>query len=133
MSSWPSLISTILVAYNFDSNWPCRFLHPGCFWFCIYIRNYTFPSYTFLRDVLIAVAQLSINGTNVTSVTDRTNEPQYHVKEDEGSITFCLRLESFPEEKDSLTIIYSTTEGTACKSTCGYVCQIWYDFSAISI
>ena len=54
-------------------------------------------------------------------MTDRANEPQYHVKEDEGSITLCIRLESFPEEKDNLTINCSTTEGTACKSTCGYV------------
>ena len=71
--------------------------------------------------VLIAVVQLSINGTNVTSVTKRTYEPQYHVKENEGSITLCIRLESFPEEKDNLMITCSTTEGTACKSTCHYV------------
>ena len=85
------------------------------------IYNYTFPRYTFLHVVLIAVVQLSINGTNVASATNRTNEPQYHVKEDEGSITLCIRLESLPEEKDTLTINYSTAEGTACKSTCRYV------------
>ena len=85
------------------------------------INIYTFPSYTFLHVVLIAVVQLSINGTNVTSVTDTANEPQYHVKEDEGSITLCIRLESLPEEKNNLTINYSTAEGTACKSTCRYV------------
>jgi len=53
----------------------------------------------------------------VTSVTNRTNEPQYHVKEDEGFIILRIRVESFPEEKDYLNINYSTTEGTACKST----------------
>ena len=74
--------------------------------------------------VLIAVAQLSVNGTNVTSVTDRTNEPEYHVKEDKGSITLCIRLESFPEEKNNLTINCSTTEGTACKSACRYVTKL---------
>ena len=80
-----------------------------------------FPSCTILHVVLTAVAQLSINGTNITSVTDRINELQYHVKEDEGSITLCIRVESFLEEKDTLTINYSTAEGTACKSTCRYV------------
>ena len=63
----------------------------------------------------IVVAQLSINGTTVDSVTDRTYEPQYHVKEDAGSITLCIRVESFPEEKDNLTISYFTTQRTACK------------------
>ena len=64
---------------------------------------------------IIAVAQLSINGTKVDSVTDRDNEPQYHIKEDAGSITLCIRVESFPEEKDNLTINYFTSERTACK------------------
>ena len=63
----------------------------------------------------ISVAQLSINGTTVDSVTDRDNEPQYHVKEDAGSITLCIRVESFPEEKDNLTIDYFTSQSTACK------------------
>ena len=63
----------------------------------------------------ITVAQLSINGTTVDSVTDRDNEPQYHVKEDAGSITLCIRVESFPEEKDNLTINYFTSQSTACK------------------
>ena len=63
----------------------------------------------------ISVAQLSINGTTVDSVTDRNNEPQYHVKEDAGSITLCIRVESFPEEKDNLTIDYFTAQSTACK------------------
>ena len=63
----------------------------------------------------IAVAQLSINGTTVDSVTDRTYEPQYHVKEDAGSITLCIRVESFPEEKDNLTISYFTSPRSACK------------------
>ena len=91
--------------------------------FALHIANIYlyFPSCTFLHVVLIAVVQLSINGTNVASVTDTANEPQYHVKEDEGSITLCIRLESLPEEKDNLTINCSTTEGTACKSTCRYV------------
>ena len=62
---------------------------------------------------IIPVAQLSINGTKVDSVTDRDNEPQYHVKEDAGSITLCIRLESFPEEKDNLTIKFFTSEKTA--------------------
>ena len=87
----------------------------------LYIYIYTVSQLYIFNVILIAVAQLSINGTNVTSVTDTTNEPQYHVKEDEGSITLCIRLESFPEEKDNLTINYSTAEGTACKSTCCYV------------
>ena len=64
---------------------------------------------------IIPVAQLSINGTTVDSVTDRDNEPQYHVKEDAGSITLCIRVESFPEEKDNLTIDYFTSQSTACK------------------
>ena len=64
---------------------------------------------------IIAVAQLSINGTAIDSVTDRDNEPQYHIKEDAGSITLCIRVESFPEEKDNLTINYFTSERTACK------------------
>ena len=64
---------------------------------------------------IIAVAQLSINGTTVDSVTDRDNEPQYHVKEDAGSITLCISVESFPEEKDNLTINYFTSEHSACK------------------
>ena len=64
---------------------------------------------------IITVAQLSINGTTVDSVTDRDNEPQYHVKEDAGSITLCIRVESFPEEKDNLTIDYYTSQSTACK------------------
>ena len=92
---------------------------------------YTYYSYfsscktdTYAYVVLIAVARLSINGTNVTSVTDRKNEPEYHAREDKGSITLCIRLESFPEEKDNLTINYSTTEGTACKSACCYVTKL---------
>ena len=64
---------------------------------------------------ITTVAQLSINGTTVDSVTDRDNEPQYHVKEDAGSITLCIRVESFPEEKDNLTIDYFTSQRTACK------------------
>ena len=63
----------------------------------------------------ISVAQLSINGTTVDSVTDRDNEPQYHVKEDAGSITLCIRVKSFPEEKDNLTINYYTSQSSACK------------------
>ena len=32
LSSWPSaLISDVLVAYNFASDWPRTFLQPGCF------------------------------------------------------------------------------------------------------
>ena len=61
----------------------------------------------------IVVARLSINGTTVDSVTDRENEPRYHVKENAGSITLCIELESFPEEKDNLTISYATSNGTA--------------------
>ena len=64
---------------------------------------------------IIVVAQLSINGTTVDSVTDRDNEPQYHVKEDAGSITLCIRVESFPEEKDNLTINYYTSKDSACE------------------
>ena len=34
-SSWPYLISKVLVAYNHRynaaSDWPCTFLQPGCF------------------------------------------------------------------------------------------------------
>ena len=78
--------------------------------YCMYTSN----SSMYLH-VIIAVAQLSINGTTVDSVTDRDNEPQYHVKEDAGSITLCIRVESFPEEKDNLTINYYTLERTACK------------------
>ena len=65
--------------------------------------------------VIITVARLSINGTTVDSVTDRDNEPQYHVKEDAGSIILCIRVESFPEDKDNLTIDYYTLEDSACK------------------
>ena len=100
----------------------------------IHINTYTFAyacshsKYTYIYTLLnlhicvhviciciIAVAQLSINGTTVDSVTDRDNEPQYHVKEDAGSITLCIRVESFPEEKDNLTIDYLTLQRTACK------------------
>ena len=31
MSSWPSLISDVLVVYNLASDWPRTFLQPGCF------------------------------------------------------------------------------------------------------
>ena len=80
----------------------------------MYIYNIYIYIYIYIyNDILIAVAQLSINGTKVDSVTDRNNEPQYHVKEDAGSITFCIRLESFPEEKDNLTIKFFTSERTA--------------------
>ena len=123
VTSWPQLLSKFLIVpipvSNAASDWPSsHFFTPKMFLFSILIQ---FPSCTILHVVLIAVAQLSINGTNVTSVTDRTNEPQYHVKEDEGSITLCIRVESFLEEKDTLIINYSTAEGTACKSICCYV------------
>ena len=48
-------------------------------------------------------------------------EPQYHIKENEGFIRLCIRLKSFPIGKNFLIINCSTIEGTACKSTCGYV------------
>ena len=63
--------------------------------------------------LLIVVPQLSINGTNVSSVTNRSNEPQFHVKENAGVIVLCIRLESL--EKDSLLIDYFTVNGTACE------------------
>ena len=53
----------------------------------------------------------------MTSVTDRTYESQYHVKEDEGYLILLIRVESFPKGKDYLNIEYFTREGTACKST----------------
>ena len=46
-------------------------------------------------------------------MTDRDHEPQYHVKEDAGSITLCISVESFPEEKDYLTIKFFTSQRTA--------------------
>ena len=52
------------------------------------------------------------------SVTDRANEPQYHVKEDEGYLILHIRLESLPKLKRYLTISYFTMEATACKFTC---------------
>ena len=35
LTSWPSLISNILVAYNLASDWPRRFFTPGVFLFRI--------------------------------------------------------------------------------------------------
>ena len=81
---------------------------------CMYIL-YLILTCAHVQLSVIAVAQLSINGTTVDSVTDRNNEPQYHVKEDAGSITLYIRVESFPEEKDNLTIDYFTSQRTACK------------------
>ena len=71
--------------------------------------------------IVIAVAELSINGTDVDLVTDRGNEPKYHVKEDAGSITFYIRVESFPEETDNFTIDYYTSQRTACKYSIGWL------------
>ena len=80
----------------------------------VYMYIHSLPD-SHMCTCVIAVAQLSINGTTVDSVTDRDNEPQYHVKEDAGSITLYIRVESFPEEKDKLTIDYFTSHHTACK------------------
>ena len=48
-------------------------------------------------------------------MTDRANEPQYHVKEDAGSIIFWIRSEFLPMNKTNLTIDYFTSQASACK------------------
>ena len=69
----------------------------------------------------VAVPQLSINGTIVDSVTDVFNESQYHVKEDAGFITLCIRLEFLPVNKTNLTIEYSTSQRSACEYCSVYI------------
>jgi len=64
---------------------------------------------------LLIVPLLSVNGTPVASVTDRLNEPKFYVKENEGYIVLCVRLEFLPPNKSNLTINCSSTNGTACK------------------
>jgi len=64
---------------------------------------------------LLIVPRLSVNGTIVDSVTDRLNEPKFHVKENEGYLVLCIRLEYLPPSKKNLTINCSSTDGTACK------------------
>ena len=65
--------------------------------------------------ILIAVVQLSVNGTDVDSVTNITNEPEFHVKENAWYIILCIRVESL--EKDNLTVNCSTKDGTAGEYT----------------
>ena len=77
--------------------------------------------------ILIAVVQLSVNGTDVDSVTDLANEPTFHVKENAGFITLCIRVESL--EKDNLTVNCSTKNGTASEHYIMYLVQ----FNAYSI
>ena len=59
---------------------------------------------------LIVVPQLSINGTVVDSVTNTSDEPKFHVKEDVGVLVICIRLENLPWNKTNLTINYATDE-----------------------
>jgi len=73
---------------------------------------------------LLIVPQLSVNGTTVDSVTDRLNEPKFYVKENEGYIVLCVRLEFLPPSKSNLTINCSATNGTACKYF--NVCRLEY-------
>ena len=65
--------------------------------------------------ILIAVVQLSVNGTDVDSVTNITNKPEFHVKENAWYIILCIRVESL--EKDNLTVNCSTKDGTAGEYT----------------
>ena len=82
-----------------------------------YMYNYVLCIYVYKTGtcvVSIAVAQLSINGTEVASITDRTKELQLHVKENEGYIILNITLQGFPKDKKYLNINYSTIEYTAC-------------------
>ena len=60
-------------------------------------------------------------------MTDRENEPQYHVKEDEGYITLYIRLVSLPNLFQDIR--YFTTDATACKSTCMHA--VYYKLMAL--
>ena len=91
----------------------------GCMLLNCHFINYIRKrySYSYKNDTCVAstaVAQLSINGSNGISVTDRENGPQYHVKEDEEYITLFIRLVRLPNRFQDIK--YFTTEATACKS-----------------
>ena len=60
-------------------------------------------------------------------MTDRENEPQYRVKEDEGYITLFIRLVSLPNLFQDIR--YFKTDATACKSTCMHA--VYYKLMAL--
>ena len=72
-------------------------------------------TYLTIHVILITVVQLSVNGTDVDSVTNITNELAFHVKENAWYIILCIRVESL--EKDNLTVNCSTKNGTAGEHT----------------
>ena len=43
-------------------------------------------------------------------MTNRSDEPKFHVKEDAGILILCIRLEYLPLNKNNLTINYATNE-----------------------
>ena len=43
-------------------------------------------------------------------MTNTSDEPIFHVKEDAGILILCLRLEYLPWNKTNLTINYATNE-----------------------